>query len=268
MLCRSTFLRTFVGATFATALPLRAHAQTHDRLDAVRARKTLRVGLTGDYKPFSYVSPTGEWDGLDVTVARSLAIALGVDLAIVKTTWPTMSAGLQAGAFDVAMGGVSRSKERAAIGLLSDTYVVDGKVALVRATDRMRFHALADFDRPDVRVAVNPGGTNAQFVAANLTHASVTVVEKNLAIAPLVATGTYDVMFTDGVEAAYDAQRDPRLAVSDPAHPFTHVEKVYWVPSDGPNLLAFIDGWMERSERDGTYARLRTAAIGSNLNAP
>jgi cyclohexadienyl dehydratase len=265
---RRGFLGAFALGMLAAALPATAPAQPVDRLDAVRARKRLRIGLTGDYKPFSFVAEDGTWSGLDVEVAQRLARALGVDLEIVKTSWPTMAADLGAGKFDVAMGGVSRSPDRAALGLLSRTYVVDGKVALVRAADRAKFTSLADFDRPAVRVAVNPGGTNAQFVATFVTHATVTVVDKNLAIAPLVADGTYDVMFTDGVEAAYDVQHDPRLAVFDPAHPFTHVEKVYWIARDGPQLAAFIDGWMKAGEADGTFAKLRTAYIGSNLNAP
>ena len=98
----------------------------------------------------------------------------------------------------------------------------------MRAGDRAKYRTLADIDKPGVRIAVNPGGTNQKFVNANIKLATVTVVEKNLSIPDLVATGQADVMITDGVEAALAAENDPRLAVADPADPFTKLQKEYF----------------------------------------
>ena len=224
--------------------------------------------MTGDYRPYTFLADDGTWSGLDVDVARALAAALGVQAAFVRTSWPLMTGDLVAGEFDVAMGGVSRDPKRAAAGLLSSPYVVDGKVALIRAADRERFRTLADLDVATTRVALNPGGTNESFDRANFHAAQLTVVEKNLAIPPLVAAGTYDVMVTDGVEAALAVRNDPRLAVMNPARPFTRLEKVYFFPPDAAALAAFTSERMRAWESDGTYARWRTTWIGSNLNAP
>ncbi len=133
------------------------------RLDTVRSGGMLRVGMTGDYKPYTFLADDGTWSGLDVDVARALATALGVQVAFVRTSWPAMTGDLVAGEFDVAMGGVSRDPKRAAAGLLSPPYVVDGKVALIRAADSERFRTLADLDVATTRVALNPGGTNESF---------------------------------------------------------------------------------------------------------
>lgn len=238
------------------------------RLDTVRSGGILRVGMTGDYKPYTYLAADGTWSGLDVDVARALAAALGVQVAFVRTSWPALTGDLVAGEFDVAMGGISRDPKRAAAGLLSPPYVVDGKVALIRAAERERFHTLADLDVITTRVALNPGGTNESFDRENLHHALLTVVEKNLAIPPLVAEGAYDAMITDGVEAALAARGEPRLAVMNADKPFTRLEKVYFAPKDAGGLVAFIGERMRAWEADGTYARWRTAWIGSNLNAP
>lgn len=248
-----------VAAAFA-APPLLAAADG--------ANGTLRVGLTGDYKPYSYLAPDGTWSGMDVDVARMLAKERGVELAIVKTSWPAMTADLVRNAFDVAMGGVSRDDRRALAGLLSTPYMVDGKVALVRAADRARYHSLDDLDVATARVAVNPGGTNETFVRTHFTRAHVDVVPTNLSIPGLIAEGKDDVMITDGVEAALAARSDARLAVLDPGHPYTRIEKVYFIAKDEPELLAFVNDRLGRWERDGTLAALRTRWIGSNANAP
>jgi len=266
---RSSFVRLVALALALSALPLAPALAQADRLAAIRSTGVLRVGLTGDYKPFSFFDPvTAAWSGLDVDAAHALATSLGTKLEIVKTEWPKMTADVTTGKFDIAMGGVSRSRDRSEAGLLTQAYVSDGKVALIRAADRARFATLADFNVPSVRVAVNPGGTNQQFVDASVKGATVTVLEKNLSIPPLVSNGTYDVMFTDGVEAAYYAQLDPKLAVMNAATPFTNIEKVYYVAKESATLLAYVDAWMSARERDGTFTALRTRYIGSNLNAP
>ncbi|MEA2664502.1 MAG: cyclohexadienyl dehydratase [Candidatus Eremiobacteraeota bacterium] len=269
---RSAFVASLAAALAGPALaaPARARVRAAEglRLETVRGGGVLRIGMTGDYKPYTYLAGDGTWSGLDVDVARALAAALGVQAAFVRTSWPALTGDLVAGEFDVAMGGVSRDPKRAAAGLLSPPYVVDGKVALIRAADRERYRTLADLDVITTRVALNPGGTNESFDRENLHHALLTVVEKNLSIPPLVAEGAYDAMVTDGVEAALAVRGDPRLAVMNADKPFTRLEKVYFCPKDAAGLVAFIGERMRAWEADGTYARWRTAWIGSNLNAP
>jgi len=179
-----------------------------------------------------------------------------------------MTADLLADKFDLAMGGVSTSPAREAAGLLTQPYCVDGKVALIRLADANRYHTLHDLDVPETKVAVNPGGTNETFVGGSIRNAKVTIVEKNLAIAPLVADGTYDVFFTDGIEAAYDKRNDPRLTVMNESKPFTSVAKVYYAPKDGATLVAYINTWLAKREADGTEPALRRQYFGSNFNAP
>ncbi len=61
------------------ATPAVAPAAPATRLDAIMAKGTVRVGTTGDYKPFSYMNPeTKQFEGLDIDMAQSLGQALGV----------------------------------------------------------------------------------------------------------------------------------------------------------------------------------------------
>ena len=113
-----------------------------------------------------------------------------------------------------------------------------------------------------MRIAVNPGGTNQKFVNANIKVATIAVVEKNLSIPAMVAGGTADVMITDGVEAALAARNDPRLAVADPADPFTKLQKEYFLHQGDAAFEAALDAFVDRSLADGTYAKLRAKWIG------
>src|ERR1700753_4134557 len=67
--------------------PLAQSPLAQSRLDEITGRGVLRVGLTGDYRPFSLRDASGAYAGLDVDMAQDLADSLGVKLEIVPTTW-------------------------------------------------------------------------------------------------------------------------------------------------------------------------------------
>ena len=68
-----------------------AQAQQPSRLDEIIGRGTLRVGMTGDYLPFTYLDKeTQKFRGFDVDVAEALGKALGVKVEYVHTAWPQL----------------------------------------------------------------------------------------------------------------------------------------------------------------------------------
>jgi cyclohexadienyl dehydratase len=85
---------------------------TTTRLDAIVAGGILRVGLTEDYRPFSFADASGKVEGIDVDMAMSLAQSLGVKLDVVKTSWSTLRSDLETNSFDIAMGGVTITLDR------------------------------------------------------------------------------------------------------------------------------------------------------------
>lgn len=244
--------------------PPAATAPGGDLLSRIRQTGVLRVGTTGDYDPFSFVDTTGSYRGIDIEAARRLARAIGpaIRVQFVKTSWPTMTADLLAGRFDLAMSGVSRNRARSVSGLLSRTYLVDSKVALIRTADRGQYRTLADLDRAGVTVLVNPGGTNQQFVQVNVKQAKVLVVQDNLAIPGWIAAARGDVMFTDGVEGKVYAKRDPRLCVALTDPPLLKVEKVYYLPKAQAAFLDVVNTCIGTMRADGSYAKLWTKYVG------
>jgi cyclohexadienyl dehydratase len=69
--------RAFIGLASALLLTVSAQAQQApitSRLDDIIKRGTLRVGMTGDYLPFTYLDKaTSEFRGFDVDMAEALA---------------------------------------------------------------------------------------------------------------------------------------------------------------------------------------------------
>jgi cyclohexadienyl dehydratase len=223
---------------------------------------TVRVCSTGDYRPFTYRDPQGNWSGLDIEMAHNMADRLGVKLDLVPTTWANLVNDLDSKC-DAAMGGLSITLNRAKQALYSAPYLRDGKAAIVRCADAATFQTLADIDRPGVRVVVNPGGTNAEFDKEHLHHAQVVTYPDNNTIFGQLANNAADVMITDASEIRWEANQDPQLCGQGLDHPFTFEQKAYLVPQAATDLQQWIDQWLNIAQHDGSYAALSQKYLGS-----
>lgn len=229
-------------------------AAAGERLDAIEAAGTLRIGLTGDYKPFSALEPgSGEFTGLDVELGRSLARALGVRPVFVRTSWPTLSADLEAGRFDIAMGGISITEARAKIGLFSAPVLSDGKTPITACKNVSKFQTLDEIDREGVRLVVNPGGTNERFARAHIRRATIIVHPDNNTIFQEIVAGRADLMITDAIETRLQARLNPSLCAVHPDRPFDRAEKAYFMPKDEA-LKTRVDGWLAEAKASGEFA--------------
>ncbi len=241
----SVVLATSIGFSPSRARPL----------SAIKADGTLKVGMTGDYAPFSLRKPDGEITGADVLMAAELAKTLGVKLVIVPTTWKTLSADFQADKFDVAMGGISETPDRAAIGDFSVPVLRDGKRPIVRCADKARYQSIDSINTPGVRVVVNPGGTNERFAKANFKQSSLEEHADNRTIFEEIVNGHADVMVTDGAEVDYQSRRHPGvLCPAEVPDSFDHLNKAYWMMRD-PALKQALNAWLEQALQSGQYQR-------------
>lgn len=242
-----------IGPATATVRPVPGPAR-------IRAAGVLRVGLSGDYAPFS-LERDSALTGSDVVLARRLAAHLGVAVAFVHTSWPTLMADLQAGRFDVALGGVSVTPERAAVAAFSVPYHDGGKTFIAPCSAGSRFASLAAADQPGVRVIVNPGGTNERFVRSQFRRATVVVYPDNRGIFAALAGGAADLMVTDDVEVALQVRRQPTLCRATPEL-FQPASKAVLLPQD-PALQAEVNAWLEAELREGIPGALLDAALAA-----
>ena len=222
-------------------------------------RGTILFGTTGDYRPLSFCEPDGTYWGFGIEVAKEIAKRIGVGVEFKKTSWPTLTADVltEPQIFDLAIGGITITDTRRETMLMSDGYLANGKTILCRASEADRYKSLADIDKPEVTVMVNPGGLNEKFANENLTHANIVVYQKNEEIPTLVAEGAADVMITEITEAPYYVQTDPRLAAPLLNAPFTHGEIGVLMQKGQEDLLQMVNNVICQMKSDGSLRKLQ-----------
>jgi cyclohexadienyl dehydratase len=253
-------IRILAGVT-AIALAIgAAHAQQASRLDEIVKRGSLRVGMTGDYLPFTYLDKTTQkFRGFDVDMAEQLGKALGVKVEYVQTAWPQLAKDFEADKFDIAMGGVSITLDRQKLGPFSAPIMREGKTPIARCTDVAKFGTIAEIDKQGVRVIENPGGTNEKFARANLKSADIAIHGDNVTIFDEIAKGNADLMITDASETLYQQKlHQGVLCAVHPDKPFSFAEKAYWLQRDSA-WKDFVDQWLHIAMEDGSFAKVYAA---------
>lgn len=239
----------------ALGLLLTTGASARD-LDEIIESGTLRVGTTGDYKPFSY-RDGDDYEGFDIDMAERIATALGVELELVETSWPTLMEDLAADRYDIGMSGISRTVVRQLDARFSQPYLTYGKTPLVHVDQSDRFASLEDIDQEGIKIGVNPGGTNYAFVQDNIENAEVIVIESNLAIPVAVAEKEVDVMLTDSPEAIFYSGSDERLAAPLADEPFTRSQLAYLMTPDAARLQDTVNFILHDMELTGDLEALQ-----------
>ncbi len=223
-------------------------------LSHVQAAGVLRVGTTGDYKPFAYRETDGSYRGADIDMARQLARELGVRVEFVPTTWARLDQDFTADRFDVAVGGITILPSRETFAAFSTATLTDGKRPIVRCADKDRYTSIASIDQPGVRVVVNPGASNEAFARSQFPHAQLTIHTDNVSVFDEILAGREDVMVTDGIEVDHQALLHPQLCAAAVPAPFTRLEKAFMLPQD-PAFVTAVDRWWATELASGAWSR-------------
>lgn len=232
-------------------------AQAADQLEAIQSRGALQVCTTGDYKPFTFhQTGTDAYEGIDIELAKSLAKAVGVEAKFVKTKWSDLMADFTGGKCDIAMGGISVTLERQKRAFFSAPYLINGKAPIARCADKEKFQSIAEIDKPEVTVIVNPGGTNERFVRANLKQAKIEVFPDNVTIFDQVLAGKADLMVAESIEVKLQEKLRPGLCAINPDQPLQYGEMGYLLPKGDVVFKAFVDQWLHLAKASGEFAKV------------
>jgi polar amino acid transport system substrate-binding protein len=121
----------FVGC--GVLLAAGASKAAEGRLKEILERGTVKVGVQGAFKPWSFPAPDGTLQGIEVDLAKSVADTLGVKFEPVVITSANRMQMLQQGKIDLIIGGMYDTAERRKIvGIIEPAYWTSGPSMLAK----------------------------------------------------------------------------------------------------------------------------------------
>ena len=241
--------------------PATSSNESTSLLDQIISRGHLRVGTTGAYKPFTYLTNITNTTigtdliGADIDMALSLSEALGLSKPpeFIETAFANLTTDIANSRYDIGMSGISITLARALKTFFSIPVLRVGKAACVRCADVDKFQTIADIDQPGVKVATPDGGSNLVFDRANLKQADIEIYSDNNIIFQEVVDGNADVVITDVVEAQLQEILHPDvLCAVNPESPFSFEELGYILPRD-TIWQEFVNQWLHIQQGSGAW---------------
>lgn len=224
-------------------------------LAAIRERGELRVGLEAGYMPFEMLDKGGQMIGFDIDLAQRMARKLGVKLKVVNQAWDGIIPALLTDKFDVLMGGMTITPERAQRVDFCDPYLTIGQTVLVRGKLAGRVASHRDLDAPEFTVLSKQGTTGEIATRKTFRRARIRTFEHEADAVIEVRNGradafVYDLPFNAVIAAQYP---DSLVHLQEP---FTREDLAWATRKNDPALRAWLNQFLVELKADGTYQAL------------
>ena len=156
----------------------------------------VRVGVEGNYPPFSRMGPDGKLSGFDIDMALAVCERIKAECTLVQQEWDGMIPALAARKFDMIVASMTITDERRKAVDFSDPYY-DVPSRFVARAGAFRDHTPADFKGKKIIVLRN--SPRAKYLAERYKDSEVLQVNKETDIYLELVAGRGDVGFGSSV---------------------------------------------------------------------
>ncbi len=235
-------------------------AASDTSLAGIQKAGKIRIGLEGDWQPFSYHDADDNLVGYDVEVARNIAKELGVEAEITEAPWDGLLTGLSTGVYDIVVNGVDITPDREETFDFSDPYAYDHIDLVVKKENT----DITSFDDLKGRTSANSTGSTYAELGEQY-GAAVSNVPTLAETMELVLNGTVDATINadTSVQDYLNTTGETDLKVVAQLDDVTS----YAIPlkKGSDSLKEAVNAAIQKMRDDGTLAELSKKYFGADL---
>ena len=250
-----------------------------DLLASVEEAGVLRVSTDPAYPPQSSLNEdTGEYEGFDIDVATEIADRLGVEVAWETPAWETIIAGKWNGRWDVSVGSMTITPERAEVLNFTSAYYFTPAAVAVHEDDTSVTDLTTDLDGKSIGVC---GGCTYDFYLQKTLDIPGYTPEFVIDDAEIVGTDTDTTAIEQLVQGRVDAAISalPTLeGAIDKGKPIKIVgDPIFYEPLavavdrssdlDPTSFVNRLSEIIDEMHSDGTLTELSMKWYGTDLSA-
>ncbi len=185
---------TLIGMFILLTINLQAK---ESKLEKIKNSNKLKVCTWPQYYGISYIDPrTQKLIGIDSDLAVELAKDLGVELKLVKSSFPTLIKDVTTNKCDIAMFAIGNTESRRAKMRFTTPHLESDIYAVSTKTNK-KIQSWDDIDKKGIIVAVAKGTYHEPVMKKKLKNAELVVIKGFKAREEEVQAGRADVFMTD-----------------------------------------------------------------------
>ena len=214
---------------------------------------TLTFGTNAEFPPFEFVTSNGvigEYDGIDMAIAKQIADANGMTVAIENMEFDSLLVALQNGQIDAVIAGMTATDERRETVDFSTTYYTATQGMIVREDSDITKAT----DMADKKICVVQGYTG-EVCVQEMGYSYEAFKKGTEAVLELV-NGKCDVVVIDSATAQKYVGDNEGLKIVEDASAFESEEYAIAVQKGNTELLDKINASVEKMLSDGTINEL------------
>ncbi|PIE36292.1 amino acid ABC transporter substrate-binding protein [candidate division KSB3 bacterium] len=221
-------------------------------LEQVLQRGVLKVGMS-TFVPWAMKDKNGEFIGFEIDVARRLADDMGVDVEFIPTKWSGIIPALLTGKFDVIIGGMGIRPDRNLKVNFSIPYNYSGMSIVAHKEKAAGFTSLADFNTPDVAIAVRTGTTAASAAKKYMPEATLKLFDNEAQTIQELLNGRVHAVVASAPLPAYQAIKYAEKLFLPLEENFTKEPIGFAVRKSDFDTLNYFDNWIRVVDSEGWF---------------
>lgn len=216
--------------------------EERDLIANVLEAGVLKVGV-GTFIPWSFESKDGDLVGYEIDVASKLAEDMGVEAEFVPTEWSGIIPALLTGKFDVIIGGMGITPERATKVNFSIPYEFSGLEVVCSLHTLPDITDIQQLNDPSVTIVAGAMGTPIYWIERNLPNASIHLIEEMQV--QEILNGNGDCTFANPPQFYRDVRDWPDdLYMPFGAHYFGREYMGFAVPKGQADAMFYFNSWI------------------------
>ncbi len=253
-------------------------------LDEIMAAGVIKVSTDANYAPQSFLNDKGELEGFDISVAKEIALRLGLKVKFITPDWDLITAGKWGKRWDVSIGSMTPTKERKNALLFTTPYysspaqfAVHKKNTTIKSID----------DLADKVIGVATETTNERFLSQDLEIEDTQITYLNwkpkagkMKTYPTDANHIEDLSLGDGarLDAVFTSRQTLAQAIKEGCGSGCPIKMLgdptYYEPLsvaldksrlNSESFLAKLNDIIESMYADGTLVKLSIEFFGTDL---
>ncbi len=212
-------------------------------IEAIKKKGVLKVGMD-IFQPWAMKDKTGKFIGFEIDVATRLAADMGVQVEFVPTAWSGIIPALLTGKFDVIIGGMGITAQRALQVNFSNPYDYSGMGIVAHKDLAAGFNSLESFNRTDVQIAVKLGTTAVTAAKKFLPKATLRMFDTEPQAYQELRNGKVHAVVGMAPRPAYEAVEYADSLFLPIQGTFTQEPIGFALRKGDPDSLAFFNSWI------------------------